>query len=244
METEWLRGEMLYRQMREGPLTYCPVPDDAFIRENEGESLRRAWVAPLSPGEAAAVARYRCRESRWMDVGRDEAAPVLGSAQAAAVDAMRNDLRSAISKSLTFGLLLRHYLRAPFPVLEGEIPLRGRVYVLKGFMSCALRDCSTEGYGRTELRIAVGPGVGRGVFVSDDEFVLPPGTTLRMIGTRRGVMLAEAVRTLRTSWARVQEGGCRDFVEDLEVSGANNALIGAMSDRRVLRTAPAPTMGW
>ena len=244
VEMEWLRGELLYRQMREGPLTYLPLPDDAFCRENEGECLRQAWTALLSPDEAAAVACYGRRESRWLDVCRDEAAPILGAAQTAEVDRLRGNLLSAVSKSLTFGLLLRHYMRAPLPVLEGEIPLRGRVYVLKGFMSCALRDRSADGYGRTELRIAAGPGAGKGLFVSDDEFVLPPGTTLRMLGTRGNVTFAEAVRTLRTSWAGVQADNSHGYAEDTEASEANNVLIGKMSGRCALRTAPAPTMGW
>ena len=68
LNAEWVRGETLYRQLRDRPLTYSPVPDGAFGRENTACDVRQAWTAPLTREEASAVACYGLREARWMDL--------------------------------------------------------------------------------------------------------------------------------------------------------------------------------
>ena len=254
-----ISGEVLYRQVRERPLTYLPVPDSEFFRENTPVDAVQAWTAPLTDEEAAAVAAYRRRECRWMDAVHrlgPAAASVMGCVQYGKVRRLESALASSVSKSLTFGLLLRHYLRERPPVFPGEAPLKGRVYVLRGPVSCSLTDRALPGYSSVELRIASPPGPGRGVFVNPDgvsledmEFVLPPGTTLRIAGCRGSTIAAEIVRPLTTDWAHAEpEDSDRICRENAYAKMMNEKLLGKYrtSDRcpNVPDIAPAPTLGW
>lgn len=256
---ERVSGEILYRQVREMPLTYLPVADSEFFRENTSVDAVQGWTAPLTPDEAAAVAAYRRKECRWLDAVQrigPSAASVMGRTQYEKVRMLESSLVSAVSKSLTFGLLLRHYLRERPAVLPGEAPLKGRVYVLRGPVSCSLTDRTVPGYSSVELRIASPPGLGRGVFVNPDgapledmEFVLPPGTTLRIAGCCGSVIAAEIVRPLASEWVHAHEEPpdriCR---EDTHAKSYNEKMIGEFrtSDRcpNVPDIAPAPTLGW
>lgn len=252
-------GEVLYRQVKERPLTYLPVADSEFFRENTEVDAVQGWTSPLNGEEASAVACYGRRECRWMDAVHylgPASAAIMGMIQYQKVRRLEDAFSSAVSKSLTFGLLLRHYLRERPPVLPGEAPLRGRVYVLQGPVSCSLTDRALPGYSSVELRIASPPGAGRGVFVNppgasleDMEFVLPTGTTIRIAGVSGGVVAAEIVRPLSTVWIhRCPEDSDRICRESVSADAYNERMLGKYrtSDRcpNVPDTAPALTLGW
>lgn len=258
--SERVSGELLYSQLRARPLTSDVVSDMAFYEENTDMNTDQAWVAPLNDSEATAVASYTSRQARWLDVmcARPAvAASALGMAQYTRLEQFDTALRSAVSKSLTHSLLLRHYVRdVPVPP-PGQPPLKGRVYVLRSYMSCSLVSRDDPGYGATEVRMVVPAGAGRGLFVSpygsslkDSEFLLPPGSTFRIVAGRRGLLMAELVRPLSLSWSErapqvvpsrcvcesvtVTEGN-RDMIE----SCRGDPCVGLLPD-----VTPAPTAGW
>ncbi len=252
-------GEVLYRQVRQRPLTYFPVPDSEFFRENTAVDAGQGWTSPLTAEEAAAVACYGRRECRWMDAVHylgPAASAIMGGSQYAKVRRLESALISAVSKSMTFGLLLRHYMRERPRILPGEAPLKGRVYAMRGPVSCSLTDRPVPGYSAVELRIASPPGVGRGVFVNPDgasledmEFVLPPGTTIRFAGSYGSIMAAEIVRPLSPVWTELRaEASDRILRENASADRYNSRILGKYraSDvcPNVPDTAPAPTMGW
>ena len=250
---------MLYSQLRARPLTPCPVSDMAFYEENTVRNTRQAWSRPLTEAEASAVAGYTSRRARWLDLmcsSPSKAASALGMTQFSRLEGLERELRSAVSKSLTECMLLRHYVRGIPSPPPGEAPLKGRVYVLRSYMSCSLVPRDVPGYGVAEVRIVAPSGAGRGVFVTgssgpaDAEFLLIPGTTLRITAARRDLLLAEQVRPLSLSWngrspapydtGMVREdAGCGDANRSLLERFRTSSVPGLFPD-----IDPAPTAGW
>jgi len=230
-----------------------------FSMENTSSCAEQRWIAPLDEAEAAAVAGYTRREARWADVDTADparAATDIGEIQYGLLRRFEESLSSAVSKSLTSAMTVRHYVR-DLPVQNpGEPALTGRIYVLSGYTSCALADCSAPGYGRCEVRIALPPGAGVGVFASppgtgvrDAEFVLPPGTTLRLVCRKGRLLLAERVRPMTVSWNRpatvTREYAPRDCGT---YDDRNGRLLSEfrenMPEGILPAIAPAPTSGW
>jgi hypothetical protein len=88
-----------------------------------------------------------------------------------------------------------------------------------------------------------------GVSLEDMEFVLPPGTTLRIAGCRGSTIAAEIVRPLTTDWAHAcPEDSDRICCESAYAKMMNEKLLGKYRTSdccpNVPDIAPAPTLGW
>ncbi len=259
LRAEWLRGERLYRQVREKTPTPWPLPESMFEQENTAESAEQKWIAPLEEEEAASVAGYTRREARWLDVDTADparAATDMGEVQYCLLRRFERAFSSAVSKSLTGAMVVRHYVRG-LPVQNpGEPGLQGRIYVLSDYTSCSLADRSSPGYGKCEVQIALPPAAGVGVFVSppgvctsESELVLTPGTTLRIIGKKGRVLRTERVRPMSVSWNTPAVRSRRYTPCDCGVYDEYNAeLLSGFRDNVpagiLPATAPAPTAGW
>ena len=261
IKSERVSGELLYSQLRMRPLTPFPVSDLAFYEDNTAENTRSAWTSPLTEAEASVVAGYTSRGARWLDVmhvNPSLVASSVGMSQFRRLEALEGLLRSAVGKSLTYGMVLRHYIRKMPSPPPGEPPMRGRVYVLGSYTSCSLVPRSDPGYGSCEVRIVSTPGAGKGVFVSEpdacmeeSEFLLMPGTTLRVVGCRRGVLMAEQVRPLSVQWNnRLPDvfPPAEMVKEDVGSTACNSGLICALMRAGTPNTfpdvAPAPVLNW
>lgn len=259
MRAEWLRGERLYKQVRDRVPTPYPLPESMFEQENTAENAEQRWIAPLDADEAAAVAGYTRREARWTDVDTADparAATDMGEVQYCLLRRFERAFSSAVSKSLTGAMVVRHYVRG-LPVQNpGEPGLQGRIYVLSDYISCSLADRSSPGYGKCEVQIALPSAAGVGVFVSppdacmsESELVLTPGTTLRVIGKKGKVLRTERVRPMSVSW---NTPAVRSRAYGPDDCGAYDEYnTGLLSELRtnvpagvLPATAPAPTTGW
>lgn len=171
----------------------------------------------------------------------------IGEAEAAKVYRMVRRMLSAVSKSFTGRMVLRHYSRSMPSVFDRYISRNGHVCVSGSFLSCQTGDGVKPGYGSVEIRIVTMPGPGKGVFVTppgdpEPEFVLPPGTAFRAVGDGRGLFCLEQVRKLERSFGlfTVQSGSADPYATEYN----ERLLSGCDPQGMMTATSPPCTEGW
>ncbi len=171
----------------------------------------------------------------------------IGGTEAAKVDLMVRRMVSAVSKSFTGRMVLRHYSRTTPAVFDRYISRNGHVCVSGSFLSCQTGDGVKPGYGKVEVRIVTMPGPGKGVFVSppgdpEPEFVLPPGTAFRAVGDGKGLFCLEQVRRLGRTFdvPDAPSGSADPYAAEYN----ERLLAGCDISGSVTATCPPRTEGW
>lgn len=207
-----LSGEALYRQVRGVRLGPCRFTD-GFFEHTSDQCFDQFWRSSLDGPETESVLRYAASGSLSAGLREPSGLPRgFGGYANEGLDEAVRCLASAVSKSVTGDVLARHYSTRSFISEDTRSRPEGRVYILGSFASFSSTDRIKPGYGAFEIRIAVPFGAGRGMFIpaqylgaGESEFLVPPGTTVRIVSVRGRTVCAEAIRTLNPGWCTVRD---------------------------------------
>lgn len=198
----------MYRQIRGIPLDLHYFSDE-FFDYPTGLCMNQFWSTPLNHTEKDAVRRYVASGAEITGLRElyNPFGTVMGNSCSNSLDTLTRSLGAAVEKSVTGNVLVRHYVTRSFLSDDTQSRAVGRIYVLGSFASFTTSEHVKPGYGSLEVRVAVPFGKGRGMFlpapdnVADGpEFLIPPGSTFRIVSVTRRTICAEIVRSLKRAW--------------------------------------------